>query len=374
MQSPSYLHATNLVTGGAVHHPDAESEDQPEVSQSPAGFSIIHTLHMCFGVSYFGYHTKPLAKYLTLATTLLFLTVLILMNFPCLFHCTFNIKHLFTSGLSPDFTSFIIIYLDLYHVIGSSLILIFRGYRIQKFFDRVDDYCRNFGVELVAAQKKKLTSISVRITVYNILHVVGEVLILIFLVEHKLIKKTDRWTGGFTMEKRALNSTMTGMTPTIELDERTSYFINLLLKAMIVLYSKMIESLIVYISSYVSLILKRLEVRYDKFIYAPKGGRSIEVAKVAYIEAQNLIKESDEVFSHTTFDPLFINVLIILIGIFEVTDGIGRRREIDVDDWHEMYNSFSAFFAIYMCCEFSFQDFSYVSLLLLCILYTKQSS
>lgn len=329
---------------------------------APPGFKYIKIFHLTFGISYFGYYSNSGIKFITLITTAIFLTIEILANIPCFFYCTFDTKELFgKAGLSPNFMSFVIVYLDLYHVIMSALICMSRGSKIREFFTETHDYCRNFGVKLVSAQKKKLTATAVRLVTYNVLHIIGEILMLTLLVEHKLARPKKNVIINLLYVPSAASSKNSthgdshaekdNGEPLIELSYSFWYHFSLILKVFSVVYSKIIETLLVYIATYLSMVLKRLESRFDKFIYTSKGGRSIEVAKVAFIEVQNLIKGADEVFSHTAFDPLFVNVLIVLIGLFVAIDGITRRRTLDHNDWHELYNSFSSFFAIYMCCK-----------------------
>lgn len=327
---------------------------------APAGFKYIKIFHLIFGISYFGYYSNSTIKFITLITTITYLIMEILGNIPCFFHCTFDTKELFgKTGLSPNFVSFVIVYLDLYHVIMSAFICMSRGSKIREFFIETHDYCRNFGVKLVSAQKKKLTATAVRLVTYNVLHIIGEVLMLTLLVEHKIARPKKNVAVNLLYVPSAASSKNStegreeknGGESLIELSYSLWYHLSLILKIFSVVYSKIIETLLVYIATYLSMVLKRLESRFDKFIYTSKGGRSIEVAKVAFIEMQNLIKGADEVFSHTAFDPLFVNVLIVLIGLFVAIDGVARRRTLDHNDWHELYNSFSSFFAIYMCCK-----------------------
>lgn len=327
----------------------------------PVGFKYIKIFHLCFGVSYFGYYTNTNVKYITMGTTLLYLILQILANVPCFFHCTFDTKELFgKAGLSPNFMSFIIVYLDLYHVVMTCLIIMSRGGKIREFFNELHDYSRNFGVKLVTTQKNKLMATAVRLIFYNIVHIVGEVLMLTLLVEHKLARQPK----SAVVNMMYVPSSGSNSTSKPEEDDESLiplsysfwYHLNLFLKLFSVVYSKVIETVLVYIATYLAMVLKRLESRFDKFIYTKAGGRSIEVAKVAFIEMQNLIKGADEVFSHTAFDPLFVNVLIVLIGLFVAIDGITRRRTLDHNDWHELYNAFSSFFAIYMCCEYFLSD------------------
>ena len=343
---------------------------------APAGFKYIKIFHLTFGISYFGYYSNSSIKFITLMTTAIFLIMEILANVPCFFYCTFDTKELFgKAGLSPNFMSFVVVYLDLYHVVMSALICMSRGSKIREFFTETHDYCRNFGVKLVSAQKKKLTATAVRLVTYNVLHMIGEILMLTLLVEHKLARPKKNVIVNLLYVPSAAgskNSTRGGSynddgESLIELSYSFWYHLSLILKVFSVVYSKIIETLLVYIATYLSMVLKRLESRFDKFVYTSKGGRSIEVAKVAFIEVQNLIKGADEVFSHTAFDPLFVNVLIVLIGLFVAIDGVTRRRTLDHNDWHELYNSFSSFFAIYMCCKshttfLSLDSFSLLSL------------
>lgn len=323
----------------------------------PIGFKYIKMLHLAFGLSYFGYYTNSRTKVITVITTVIFLIFEVLANIPCFFHCTFDTKKLFgKTGLSPDFMSFIIVYLDVYHVVMSALIVMSRGGKIREFFNELHDYSRNFGVKLVTAQKNKLTATAIRLVAYNIIHIVGEVLMLTLLVEHKLARpKKNVVVNMMYVPSSPKNGTTEHESEDdealIPLSYSFWYHLSLFLKLFAVVYSKVIETLLVYIATYLSMVLKRLESRFDKFIYTKTGGRSIEVAKVAFIEVQNLIKGADEVFSHTAFDPLFVNVLIVLIGLFVAIDGVTRRRTLDHNDWHELYNSFSSFFAIYMCCK-----------------------
>lgn len=324
-------------------------------NSDPIGFKYIKILHLTFGLSYFGFYTNTKTKVITVITTVIFLTLNILANIPCFFHCTFDTGKLFgKQGLSPNFMSFIIVYLDVYHVTMSALIVMSRGGKIKEFFDELHDYTRNFGVKLVKTQKNKLTATAIRLVFYNVVHLVGEVLMLTLLVEHKLARpKKNAVVNLLYVPSSAKNSTSAEDEALIPLSYSFWYYLSLTLKIFSVVYSKVIETLLVYIATYLSMVLKRLESRFDKFIYTKAGGRSIEVAKVAFIEMQNLIKGADEVFSHTAFDPLFVNVLIVLIGLFVAIDGVTRRRTLDHNDWHELYNSFSSFFAIYMCCESS---------------------
>lgn len=332
----------------------------------PPGFKYIKIFHLTFGISYFGYYSNSSIKLITLITTSIFLILGILANIPCFFHCTFDTKELFgKTGLSPNFMSFVIVYLDLYHVIMSALICMSRGSKIREFFIEMHDYCRNFGVKLVSAQKKKLTATAVRLVTYNVLHIVGEILMLTLLVEHKLARPKKNVIVNLLYVPSAASSKNSTegsgheeFESVIKLSYSFWYHLSLIVKVFSVVYSKIIETLLVYIATYLSMVLKRLESRFDKFIYTSKGGRSIEVAKVAFIEMQNLIKGADEVFSHTAFDPLFVNVLIVLIGLFVAIDGVTRRRTLDHNDWHELYNSFSSFFAIYMCCKSRIISFS----------------
>ena len=312
------------------------TEEKDRSSTRPPGFTIILVFHSLCGVSYFGLLSSLLLRVWTIIVSTAFAVSLILLSLPCVLNCSFRIQQLMTWGLSPAFLSFCVIILDVYHAVMSCLIIAFRSRRLREFFERSEDYCQTFGLQLLPAQRTKLTAVAVKLVCFNVLHVILEACFLTLVVPHKLL-------AGVVRSNKEQAAT----------EENPVLFPGaLVVRLMSVLFSKVIESNLVYLIEYVALVVQRLEMKYDKFIYRTShASRSIEVGKVAFIEIQNLIREADEVFSHAAFDPLFVDVLITLLGILEFCDGITRRRKISADDCHELFNAFASLISIYLCCK-----------------------
>ena len=314
--------------------------EERDLSPLPPGFRILLAFHAVFGVCYFGLVTNPIVKFLTLTSTLVFVVCIILFSLPCVVNCAYTWGELFEWGLSPKLLSFIVIGLDVYHAVMSCLIIGSKSRRLRDFFERSSDYCETFGVNLLPAQRTKLTSVAVKLVFLNLLHLVMEVCLMTLVVPQKVVAKRGQDDG-----KGQNNGSV---------DREILYPIVLFVRVLSVIYSKVIESNLIFLVEYVTMIVQRLEMRYDKFVFRNTRGRdgqSIEVGKVAFIEIQNLIKEADEVFAHTAFDPLFIDVLIVLLGLLEFCDGVTRRRQVSREDFHELFNAFASLVSIYMCCK-----------------------
>lgn len=326
----------------SVLSPSLEA-NEPLETPDPPGFRILLSFHTVFGVCYFGLISNPIVKFVSLTVTLTFAVSVVVFSLPCVVNCAYNWTQLFRWGLSPQFLAYTIIGLDVYHSVMSCIIIGFRSRRLRDFFERSSDYCNTFAVNLLPAQRTKLTSVAVKLLFLNLLHLAIEVCLLTLLVPHKVVAGGN---GG-------------GKEKTESEDEKpeTSSFLYpvvLTIRVLQVIYSKVIESNLIFLMEYLALIVQRLEMKYDKFVYRnlrSSSGRSIEVAKVAFIEVQNLIREADEVFSHTAFDPLFVDVLILLLGMMEFCDGVTRRRRVSREDFHELFNAFASLISIYLCCE-----------------------
>ena len=317
------------------------------------GFWIIKLLHQSFGVSYGGYYQNTILRTCLFITTFMFLTLFILINIPCLFHCEFDIQTFFSNGVSPEVPEFIIFCITTYQVIGTVITLVFRGSKLHHFFDRIEDYTHNFGVELFDHQKKKLTAVAARVVFYNILNLTGQMAFLSYILDRhsKEISTMDQHQDDHGNDTKSHSSEHAHKETYNYLSRKTFDYAYVILTGLAVIHSEIIETHMVYISAYLTQILKRLEVRFDKFIYNPKkGGRKIEVAKVAYIEVQNLIKEADEIFSSPIFEPLFMDIIIVMLAIYKVCSGVKKTKILTQDDWFNIYHSFAEFLPLFILC------------------------
>jgi hypothetical protein len=320
--------------------------DEPEVSPFPPGFKILLSFHTLFGICYFGLVANPIIKFLTLATSITFIIAIVLFSLPCVLNCAFTWSQLFVWGLSHKLLVYTVIVLDVYHSVMSCITIALRSRRLRDFFERCSDYCNTFGVNLLPAQRTKLSSVAMKIVFLNLMHLVIEVCILTLVVPHKVVSmgRNEAEEG-----KGSKNN------PVDPISRDILYPVVMGFRIMQVIYSKVIESNLIFVTEYLTMIVQRLEMRYDKFVYrssSMRTGQSIEVGKVAFIEIQNLIKEADEVFSHAAFEPMFIDVSIVLIGVLEACDGITRRRQVASEDIHELFNAFASLISVYMCCEY----------------------
>lgn len=328
---------------------DGNGDDVGHTFTSPNGFQGLLVVHSVFGVSYFGYFDSYLLKLASGVFSLLFLISFTIIHIPCFFDCTFDLGSLFKTGLSPLLVTFIVSCMRLYHVIMTDVIIFFRSERIRQFFRRADDFSFNFNVKLLESQQQKLVATVIMLFFLNVLNMVGECCILVFLAKHRIASIIPSTSSNKTI---AISNNSTAPQALVNFDHTTFYYFSLIVRIFAAVHAKALECILIYLAQYLSILLQRLEIRFDKFIYSSKSDRSIEVAKVAFIEMQNLIKDADEVFADVSLNPLYSNIFIIMGSLFIVADGIGRRRELHGNDYYELYQVVVCMISLLLCCSY----------------------
>lgn len=203
--------------------------------------------------------------------------------------------------------------------------------------------------------------------VVNALHVVGQGCLLAFVAPDKIATKPcpepTPPTTASPMGNVSFFATTTlplvnvtcahSHKPTIDMNYDVFYALSLVVRLLVALHSKAIETIYVFFAQYLSLLLTRLEMRYDNFVYTAKGGRSIEVAKVAFIEMQNLIQEADGIFNHTFYDSHLVNVLMLIGNLFVVADGVWMRNELSNDVYFSMFNAIASYMSLLLVTSYA---------------------
>lgn len=314
-----------------------------QVSFQPAGFSYIRTLHSLIGVSYFAYRQREPFKYVEVSITVLLCVCSFLLAFPCLFECTFDFNTIVSrDGYSLETVLPItVIYVDLYHSCTSCLLVAWRSGRLRYFFIRAEDYSALFKTDFTASQRQRLLIIAVKLVIYNVAHLMGETLLILLLVPHKV----SRMNGGGN------NSTST-LVPTVTVDPFAFKVLSTASKVLQAGQSKAVATILIFIMEYLSILIEKLEMRFDHFVYTNTSTRSVEVAKVAFIEMQSLIKCGNEIFSHLTYDVLVTELIIILLATLEVAVAIGARN-LTGNVFHELYNLTISYLTLWLCCEYA---------------------
>lgn len=123
-------------------------------SQPFAGICFIHTIA---GLSYFGYYDNVLLKLITFAINVVFLVAVVFVYTPCLVNCAdFDVHTMFSSGFNTKVVAFVVNCLYVYQAFMNDVLIVMRGTRIRKFFNRARDYTSNFGCTFLDSQQQKL--------------------------------------------------------------------------------------------------------------------------------------------------------------------------------------------------------------------------
>ena len=280
-------------------------------------------------------------KYVQLVVMSGIILISILWTTPCLFDCGYDINKILKEGYSAKLISALIIVFDLYHSVISGIIVAWRTSRLRFFFVRTDDYCNTFKTDLSDGQRKRLVIVATKLLFLNLMHMLGELLLLTLVVPHKVGKASPPWV---------VNSTAT-LAPAVQMNRDVYHVIFVISKIVQAAYSKAVATIIIFMCEYLAILTEKIEMRFDRFVYInSKASRSVEVAKIAFIEMQALIRDADEVFGHTAFDVFFMEILIMVAGLMEVSAGV-RRDKLSVDEWHELFNILVSFVTLYLGCK-----------------------
>lgn len=311
------------------------------------GFQALLVFHSFLGVSYFGLFQNYCLKFFTLIVNISFIAALILFSSPCFFNCNYDIKALFEEGSFPKVLIFLIHQIKVIQAVACDVTLIIRSSRVFRFVKRASTFIKNFDIELLASQKQALNSTVALIVFYNLVLLVTEGCFLCFLVPKKLAYIPETINN-----KTAADLTNESKTLVKNFDPQVFFYFALVIRTIAVVHSKAIQTVLIYFAKFLAQMLQRLEIRFDKFLHVSKGRRSIEVAKVAFIELQNLIKEADEVFLTSFYDPFLVE-LCILFGSLLILSISAQSLEVPFyDNLHELLNAFASFITLALGCSY----------------------
>lgn len=248
------------------------------------------------------------------------------MNIPCMFTCVYDIDDMFEDGVSTAFLSFAITNLETLHIISCHIEFIVKGARLRDFFNNCEimsRFCQS-GLDN-ASMDDGLHVTSCIIVVANLIHMGAEAAILIFYVEHKLIKQYD----GNSTESHSTDHDVI-----VHVDEQIVYYVTLAFKCLGAIHSKAPESLVIFLAVYFTNMIQqyqdRLKVLVKAFNFSAK--HDLELERMLLVEIRSATYEMESLFDHFSFIAIFMDISVIFTGVFLVTDGVVRRHEFEPND------------------------------------------
>ena len=308
----------------------------------PPGFSIIRIFQSVTGICYWKYSSIAILNAIVLLVTITLSVLLILLQIPCLIICSYGATTTYdVFNISSDmFSLFLTSVIQIFVCIFNTTSFVLWAQDIKKFFSRIRVFSRTFHLELQPPQETRLLSTSIKLIFFVLLAVFVQIMVYLF-VYHPDLYDTQN-SNGTLIDLRP--PALTGVN-----FQRSVQIIEGVMKFKITADSYASVTVYLYFMQLVTLTIKRVELRFEKFVYV-SSKRMIEGAKVTFIEVQNVLDDIDKLFGSTTAFTLMAHFSIHLIGLVQLSRGFidSNSRRIA---FYGLVNSILGLMPLYLSCK-----------------------